>query len=188
MARILAACLLSSSSEACVGAPPAAPSAEDGTGSTGAAESSSSGPVTTMPPPDTTSGGGGSSSSGFDEDDDEGTSSGPAPGTSEGGESSSGEPPDLPYPACNLAATPPCPEPYDRCYDSAPGYTACGITCVDDSECPAPLTGDAVATCAGPQNDICVLDCAGGVVCPDGMECVDVVGGAFHRCVWPDPV
>ena len=88
----------------------------------------------------------------------------------------------------NLAATPPCPEPYDRCYDSAPGYTACGITCVDDSECPAPLTGDAVATCAGPQNDICVLDCAGGVVCPDGMECVDVVGGAFHRCVWPDPV
>ena len=73
------------------------------------------------------------------------------------------------------------------------GGSLCSIeACENECDCFAPpATGTAIVQCApvlGDGTKACVLNCAGDVTCPDGMECVDVVGGAFHRCVWPDPV
>ncbi len=81
---------------------------------------------------------------------------------------------------------PVCPPPYDMCYDFAPGYSVCTSPCMDDTDCPVPATGDATVVCAGPVGDQCLLDCSGGETCPDGMDCVDVAGGMFVRCLWPD--
>jgi hypothetical protein len=66
------------------------------------------------------------------------------------------------------------------------GVTVCAEDmCGDAADCATPATGDAVVTCSallGPDTDnICWLDCAGGVDCPDGMTC----GGG--TCAWPPP-
>jgi hypothetical protein len=65
------------------------------------------------------------------------------------------------------------------------GFNVCGIRdCVDDCDCfAAPLTGDAVPSCRvvfGDNGKACVLYCANGQTCPDGMEC------SSGYCYWPD--
>lgn len=172
-----------------------------GSSSTGASLDTSTGvvpPITTTG--STTSGVDGTSSTSLDPD----TSTGPVlPESSSGGStdattsttsgsttsggSSSDSGGEMPtYPPCMLGMDPVCPRPYDNCYESlAPEYTACSVTCMDDADCPLPTTGDAVPVCAGQMDDQCVLDCADAAVCPDGMECRDVAGGMFLRCLWP---
>lgn len=117
---------------------------------------------------------------------DSGSSESGSSGPGEG--SSSGEPPEDPaYPPCMPASDPPCPEPYDHCYEYfPPGYSACSQTCQQDADCPPAQSGDALVTCAGIDGDECVLDCADGATCPDGMECVEIPGSPFLRCAWPD--
>jgi hypothetical protein len=109
------------------------------------------------------------------------SSSGPAES------SSSGAPEGPVYPPCMNDADPPCPEPFDHCYTFLPReYSVCSQMCREDEDCPQPQSGDAPAVCAGQADDECVLDCADGATCPDGMECVDVGGtGMFLRCAWP---
>ncbi|MFY0541319.1 hypothetical protein [Nannocystis pusilla] len=56
------------------------------------------------------------------------------------------------------------------------GFNVCGIrNCVDACDCFAPpATGTAVPVCAailGSGASGCALYCAGGQVCPDGMQC-----------------
>ncbi|HEY0136851.1 MAG TPA: hypothetical protein VGB85_22370 [Nannocystis sp.] len=64
-------------------------------------------------------------------------------------------------------------------------FNVCGIRdCVDDCDCfAAPLTGDAVPSCRvvfGGGGTACVLYCANGQTCPDGMEC------SSGYCYWPN--
>jgi hypothetical protein len=81
--------------------------------------------------------------------------------------------------------------PVANCIDgaclNAPGFGACTIGCTDATECmPAPATGEAVPVCVDVTGDgatECVLQCQGGLACPDGMECfMDVA------CLWPEIV
>jgi hypothetical protein len=46
-------------------------------------------------------------------------------------------------------------------------------------DCPMPLTGTAERMC---NFSLCDLSCRGGLVCPDGMQCL---GGS--DCRWPAP-
>lgn len=124
------------------------------------------------------------------------TTAGPADSTSSGGttegaettsgssDSGGGEPL---YPPCDFDMDPACSPPYMACYDFAMGYSACTSPCENAGDCPVPTTGDAPVVCAGPMMDQCLLDCAGGETCPDGMDCVPVAGGMFNRCLWPNP-
>ena len=72
------------------------------------------------------------------------------------------------------------------CLSPAGGdHNVCGIeACVEDCDCFAPpATGTAVVTCApilGDGGNACVLYCAGGQICPDGMECFS------GYCYWPN--
>lgn len=72
------------------------------------------------------------------------------------------------------------------CLSPAGGdHNVCGIeACVEDCDCFAPpATGTAVVTCApilGDGGKACVLYCAGGQICPDGMECFS------GYCYWPN--
>jgi hypothetical protein len=64
-------------------------------------------------------------------------------------------------------------------------YNVCGIRdCVDVCDCFAPpATGTAVPVCAailGSGKNGCALYCAGGQICPDGMECYS------GYCYWPN--
>jgi len=64
-------------------------------------------------------------------------------------------------------------------------YNVCGLSeCVDDCDCFAPpTTGTAIAGCRQAFADggkACLLYCANGQVCPDGMECYS------GTCYWPD--
>lgn len=92
--------------------------------------------------------------------------------------------PNIPW--CSDGNNDACPEPDlgfgygDDCVEEC----SCGITCDDVSECPTPATGTATRQCAsidGGQEDICLLSCAGGEVCPDGMYCSSGYPGL---CVW----
>lgn len=138
--------------------------------------------MTTVGPDDTSTTAPADSSGGSSEGSTSG-STGPAEGSS-----SSGAPPmDPAYPPCTPDADPVCSDPYDHCYSGlmpGSGYSVCSVMCMDDAECPLPETGDAVAVCAGPMGNECVLDCGGGATCPDGMECVEIVMG-IERCAWP---
>lgn len=160
----------------------AAGSASSSEGSSGAAPTSS-GPATTSGMDGT----GSTSSPGGTTSDTVGTSTGDTaePTTAVEGSSSGGD--ELPYPPCTLDQDPVCPLPYEECYDLlVPDYTVCTMPCQEDGECPVPTSGDAVPVCAGQNDDQCVLECAGGATCPDGMEC-QMAGpaGMFERCVWP---
>lgn len=69
-----------------------------------------------------------------------------------------------------------------------PGWGFCSINpCTDASECPAaPEGGNPTVACTdvdGDQQDECALSCAGGEVCPDGMECVN-----DSLCAWTTDV
>lgn len=72
------------------------------------------------------------------------------------------------------------------CLSPAGGdHNVCGIeACVEDCDCFAPpATGTAVVTCApilGDGGKACVLYCAGGQICPAGMECFS------GYCYWPN--
>lgn len=77
------------------------------------------------------------------------------------------------------AGTPLCLSP------TTGAFNVCGIKdCVDDCDCfAAPKTGDAIPYCDevftnGGRG--CVLWCANGQTCPDGMECVS------GTCYWPN--
>jgi hypothetical protein len=62
----------------------------------------------------------------------------------------------------------------------------CYVGCAEESPCPQPPSGTAVAQCLGPPNTMksCVLPCDAGEQCPDGMTCVDEPD--LHRkiCAW----
>lgn len=139
--------------------------------------------MTTVGPDDTSTTAPADSSGGSSEGTTN-SSTGPAEGSS-----SSGAPPmDPAYPPCTPDADPVCPDPYDHCYSGlmpGAGHSVCSVMCMDDAECPLPDSGDAVAACAGPMGNECVLDCGGGATCPDGMDCVEIVMG-IERCAWPD--
>lgn len=67
-----------------------------------------------------------------------------------------------------------------------PSLGVCAKRCEDVCECwAAPATGNADVACValvdGDPNRTCVLDCASGQTCPDGMECLDTLS----ICVWP---
>lgn len=114
-----------------------------------------------------------------------GTSTGPMPPESSSSGDTGNEGPL--YPPCMLDEDPPCPRPYEQCYEFlAPDFTACTLPCEQNADCPQPATGEAEAVCAGQNEDQCVLDCSDGATCPDGMECQQVGGGGmFERCLWP---
>lgn len=152
-------------------------------GSGSASEGSTTGVVSTTTEAMTTTGVGGTSSTSIDPDTS--GSSGPGESTSPGSSGSGGDEPL--YPPCMLGENPECVAPYDQCYDSAaPEFTGCTLSCVDDGDCPQPVSGDVQATCGGQGNDECMLDCSGGATCPDGMECVATgPGGMSERCLWP---
>lgn len=60
----------------------------------------------------------------------------------------------------------------------------CEESCSDASECPTPQTGNAAVVCgddaAGP--DVCLLSCADGQTCPNGMICDDELYPGL--CLW----
>lgn len=58
-----------------------------------------------------------------------------------------------------------------------PDFSVCGATCDVADDCPEPESGDAPAQCI---QEGCVLQCAGGQTCPDGMQC-----GEGSICMWP---
>ena len=171
------------------------PAAEGGSDDSGTGTGSGSTASRTMTTASTQTMTGGGTSTGPDETTGDTTSSPPDTGdtgtadgpNTEGSESSSGGSGDPLYPPCQFDADPVCEEPYMACYDFAMGYSACTSPCENDGDCPQPTTGDAPAVCAGPMSDQCIVDCANGETCPDGMECVAVAGGMFNRCLWPNP-
>jgi hypothetical protein len=59
--------------------------------------------------------------------------------------------------------------------DPFDGY--CTNFCTTDAECSANTGGTAVPQCNDEVDSYCELDCAGGKTCPDGMECIALVGG-----------
>jgi hypothetical protein len=64
-------------------------------------------------------------------------------------------------------------------------YNVCGLmNCVEDCDCfTPPTTGSAIARCSeilANGGKACVLYCAGGQICPDGMTCVS------GTCYWPN--
>jgi len=139
----------------------------NGTGTTGTAESSSG--ATTVP-----------GSTSMSE-----SSSGDSPP----GSSSTGEPPEATYPAC-ADENPVCPEDYDECFNFPPPYdfyNLCTVHCNNPGQCPDTTSGTAIPVCIAQVGDLCLLNCAGGLICPSGMACETLdFGGGFvvDRCVW----
>jgi hypothetical protein len=81
---------------------------------------------------------------------------------------------------------PPCPEGYDTCYDAIPGYNVCNVVgCETPDDCPLANGGEAEVLCIPFRGGTCVLDCPGGLACPEGMECVLLPGAGVERCLWP---
>ena len=62
----------------------------------------------------------------------------------------------------------------DNPYD---GY--CTNFCASDADCAANLGGTAIPSCNDEAMAYCQLDCAGGLTCPTGMECVALSGGKY---------
>jgi hypothetical protein len=81
-------------------------------------------------------------------------------------------------PAGAVLNSPECPVPNSTC-----NAWWCSPRCPPNvgtgDDCPLPLTGTAERTCNFSQ---CYLSCRGGLVCPDGMQCL---GGS--DCRWPAP-
>ena len=99
-------------------------------------------------------------------------------------ESTMGTPIDETYPSCQGG----CPNGFGQCYDYIPGYDMCTHVCAFAGQCRQPISGSAVVECPFGFNR-CVLDCSGGTICPDGMDCVEwdlgAPVGVVQRCVWP---
>lgn len=96
-------------------------------------------------------------------------------------------------PLCKLTGTP-CQYRGGGTYhaDAATGQVTghadlemwCEHPCQTDSDCPAPETGTAVATCFVHPNDespdpvgTCIVRCDGGETCQDGFGCIDEAPG-----------
>jgi hypothetical protein len=65
--------------------------------------------------------------------------------------------------------------------DDSTGHV-CYVDC-DLDGCPTPATGNVEGSCNG--MGFCVLDCEGGLTCPDGMICDFSMSFNGYRCVWP---
>ena len=90
------------------------------------------------------------------------------------------------YPPCDPRMEPPCPEGYDACYDMIPGYNVCNVVgCETPDDCPLANGGEAQVLCIPFEGGTCVLDCPGGLACPEGMECVPLGASGVERCLWP---
>jgi hypothetical protein len=97
------------------------------------------------------------------------------------------------YPWCSPFNFNACPDEdwrlrfYDCLDRIEPSGCACDLPCMDAGDCPVPATGTAVVQCEDTVLEVgsCMLSCAGGETCPDGMTCSDVVSG---ECVWVSPV
>ncbi len=93
--------------------------------------------------------------------------------------------PNIPW--CSDSNDTACPKPDqgfgagDRCGEEC----SCGTACDDVSQCPVPATGDATVLCEplfeGKVDELCLLSCADGQTCPDGMRCSEAYPG---RCMW----
>jgi hypothetical protein len=99
------------------------------------------------------------------------------------------EPPPLER---NEEAYGPCEDEYNRvvCLEDPaacdfypdvqfPEMTVCTTECTAETDCAVPATGDAVVKCGG-EPAACVLECADGETCPDGMTCAPT-----GNCMWP---
>ncbi len=63
-------------------------------------------------------------------------------------------------------------------------FSACAAPCSASEECPPVESGDTIPECGGSLGeDLCVLPCGDGLICPDGMACVLVE--TQHLCAWP---
>lgn len=90
---------------------------------------------------------------------------------------------DDPYPQCGPDSISLCPfggasgfGMGDECWEAC----NCHIPCAQHSDCPVPLSGEALPLCVAGN---CRLSCANGEACPDGMECVKNHGGET-ACYW----
>ena len=59
-----------------------------------------------------------------------------------------------------------------------PEMSVCTVECNVDEDCVAPETGDPIVKCNG-SPAACVLECADGEACPDGMVCAPT-----KMCMW----
>jgi hypothetical protein len=75
-------------------------------------------------------------------------------------------------------------------------HMLCEYPCVSDSDCPAPSSGTARASCMrspefNPATDggSCMLGCADGATCPDGFVCIEpgLAFGLRDGSSWPAP-
>ncbi len=96
---------------------------------------------------------------------------------------------------CNNAPQPGLGELYSPCLtnDSCPGLDACATVidegqqrplagfctnfCTSDADCWLPTGGSAMPRCNGEVTSYCVLDCSGGLTCPQGMDCLALMNG-----------
>jgi hypothetical protein len=63
-------------------------------------------------------------------------------------------------------------------------FGACASPCSASEECPSVESGNTSPECGGPLGeDLCVLPCGDGLICPDGMACVLVE--TQYLCAWP---
>ena len=168
----------------------------------GPGESSSSGGAGTTEADGTASTGGGTNAGSSDATVGSSTGSsgtGPADGTSttgddppppEGSSSSAGET-GTPvgegenYGPCAAGST--CNEPGAFCFETGGGLDMCLPSCDGGNpSCPEapPDNGSLVECIEVPDgaNPHCMLNCAGGAMCPEGTSCVDL--GGFFRCLW----
>lgn len=105
-------------------------------------------------------------------------------GSDAGSSSTGGE--ETTYPPCDPRMEPPCPAGYDACYDVIPGYNVCNvIDCETPDDCPPANGGEAEVLCIPFEGGTCVLDCPGGLACPEGMECILLGQSGVERCLWP---
>jgi hypothetical protein len=95
----------------------------------------------------------------------------------------------VPYQACGERNE--CPEEADEChvYVAHVPVRYCTVHCEDDSDCPAPSSGQAVPRCDPYlMHSYCALDCE-SAFCPSGMGCWDVTlvdDTEVKRCGWVD--
>jgi hypothetical protein len=94
-------------------------------------------------------------------------------------EAETGEPPAGVFGDCANGGLDACMADSAQCLQddpSAPSIGVCGSTCVDAEDCwAAPADGDAPVTCKAlveGDDGTCVLDCAAGQTCPNGMSCL----------------
>jgi hypothetical protein len=99
------------------------------------------------------------------------------------------------YPWCSMTNEAYCPEGGLAGYGNAiacEGGCLCHTSCVDDVDCAVPSTGTAVPECVEEPFGFgsatsCMLSCAAGETCPDGMTC-DATLWTEPLCIWVSPL